>query len=152
MKKANILSIMIMLMMIGAFTIAVQAQGRGKGNNKGKGNEKHAHVHDHHYHDHHHHTTRVVRPVRAHQHVVTHRHEQPRYVYYSDYGVYHDVQKNVYITYSGRNWTVSAALPVALHRVDVRRANAVAVDYHADDFVGYLQHGRPIYAGVYVRR
>lgn len=153
MKKANILSIVIMLMMLGAFTMAGQAQNRGKGNNKGKGNKKHAHVHDHHHHDYHHHrTTRVVRPVRAHQHVVTHPHERPRYVYYSDYGVYHDVQKNVYFTYNGRKWTVSATLPVVLHRVDVRRASTMAVDFYADDFVEYLHHSRPIYAGVYVRR
>ncbi len=161
MKKVNIFSLMIILMIVGAFTMQAQAQGRGKGNNKGKGHDKHTYVHDRHHHDRdpHHHHARVVRPVYAHQHrhdcvhhVVTHRHERPRYVYYSDYGVYHDVQRNVYFSYSGRNWTISASLPVAFHRVDMRRVNSVAVDYYADDFVGYLEHGRPIFAGVYVRR
>ncbi len=162
MKKANIFSLVIMLMMVGAFAMQGQAQGRGHGSHKEKSYDKRGHRHDrdHRYHDrHHHHTTRVVRPVYAHQHrhdcghhVITRRYERPRYVYYSDYGVYHDVHRNVYISYSGRNWTVSAALPVALHRVDVRRANCVAVDYYEDNFVGYLEHGRPIYAGVYVRR
>jgi hypothetical protein len=81
---------------------------------------------------------------------VVHHYERPRYIYYRDYDVYYDCHRSVYISYSGRNWTVSASLPVVLHRVDIHHATRVEVDYYEDDFVTYLDRGRPMYGGVYV--
>lgn len=80
---------------------------------------------------------------------MTHRHSRPRYVYYRDYNVYHDLHHNVYISYSGRNWSVSASLPVVLHRVDARRAVRMEVDYFDDDFTAYLERDRPTYTRIY---
>lgn len=92
-----------------------------------------------HYHDHH----------CSHARVVTRYDERPRYVYYRDYDVYHDVRRNVYINWSGRNWVVSASLPVALYRVDKRRAVRMEVDYYHDDLTSYLMSGRPVYSRIY---
>jgi hypothetical protein len=109
----------------------------------------HAHHYDHHYrHDHlpeaHHRHDRGQRPV-----VVRHHHSRPRYVYYRDYNVYHDLHRDVYISYSGRNWSVSASLPVVLQHVEARRAVRMEVDYHDDDFAGYLERNRPTYTSIY---
>lgn len=78
-----------------------------------------------------------------------HHHSRPRYVYYRDYNVYHDLHRDVYISYSGRHWSVSASLPVVLHHVEARRAVRMEVDYHADDFPGYLERNRPTYTRIY---
>lgn len=92
-----------------------------------------------HYHDHH----------CSHARIVIHYHERPRYVYYRDYDVYYDVHQHVYITWSGRNWAVSASLPVVLHRVDRHRAVRMEVDYDHDDLTTYLTTGRPVYRRIY---
>ena len=120
--------------------------------------EKHA---DHHYHKEeswasHHHERPHVRHV-VHHHdshcdhvtVVNHYHQRPRYIHYSDYDVYYDFHRDVYITWSGRNWTVSTSVPVVLHRVDARHATRMEVDYEADDFPTFLQTRRPVYRRVY---
>jgi hypothetical protein len=81
--------------------------------------------------------------------VVVHHHTRPRYIYYRDYDVYYDTDRSVYITWSGRNWSLSTSLPVVLHRVDVRRAVRMEVDYYDDNFAAYLEAGRPVYRRVY---
>lgn len=81
--------------------------------------------------------------------VVHHYQARPRYIYYRDYDVYYDFNRNVYITYSGRNWTVSTSLPFVLHRVDIGRAVRMEVDYDNDDFPTYLERSRPSYRRVF---
>jgi hypothetical protein len=98
-----------------------------------------------------------VHHVYHHQHsrhcghrVVVHHYERPRYVYYRDYDVYYDCHRQVYISYSGRNWSISASLPVVMHHVDVHHAVRVGVDYYDDDFATYLDRGRPMYGSVQI--
>ena len=154
------------------------AQGRGQHHGKRDQGREHREKHDrddhrkHHWkderHDHHkygkhhkrthdyhghHPQRRVVRRYDGHHHhapvVVKHYHERPRYIYYRDYDVYYDFHRDAYITWSGRNWSVSASLPVVLHRVDRHRAVRMEVDYLRDDFPTYLQTHQPAYVRVY---
>ena len=142
--------------------------GRGNGNAYGHHKHKHdrhsyhesrsysyGHRHDHGY------SRPVYRsyPVYVHNHrhdcehrVIVHRYERPRYIYYSDYDVYYDHHRNVYISYSGRNWTVSTSIPIFMRDVHLERVTCREVEYYEDDFVTYLERGRPIYGGIYVRR
>ena len=121
---------------------------RKHGRHKGHGLKDN---HDHKVHRHHH--TRVIHPVVKHRHyehvAARHYHPRPRYIYYRDYNVYYDLHRNVYISYSGRNWSLSTSLPVALHRVDTRRAVRMEVDYYQDDFPRYLERERPVFRGMY---
>jgi hypothetical protein len=94
-------------------------------------------------------------PVYIHEHsrvcghrIVVRNYETPRYVYYRDYDVYYDYHRNVYFSYSGRGWTVSTSLPVHLHHVNFSRAVCHEVNYYEDDFVTYLDRGRPMYGRV----
>jgi hypothetical protein len=80
-----------------------------------------------------------------HQPVVVHHYVRPRYIYYRDYDVYYDRNTSVYISYSGRGWTVSSALPVVMHRVNIRNTKRFEVDYYDDDFPRYLETRRPSY-------
>ena len=57
--------------------------------------------------------------------------------------------RRVYISFSGRNWTVSTDLPLALHHVDVRRTVRMEVDYEHDDLPVYLERDRPSYRRVF---
>lgn len=155
----------------------VNAQGRGhqKGHERNHGKQHDSRGHhkdhdwkherkDHHDHDydrhydrgHSHHDRREVYVVPRHDRychhapvVVRHHHPRPRYVYYRDYDVYYDTHNSVYISYSGRNWTASASLPIALHHVDVHRAVRMEVDYDHDDFPSYLERSRPVYRRIY---
>ncbi|MFZ6009485.1 MAG: hypothetical protein ACOYXT_03985 [Bacteroidota bacterium] len=113
----------------------------------------------HHDHDHWHrdrHVHHIYRPHHHHIHsrhcghrVVVYRYERPRYVYYRDYDVYYDCHRSVYITFSGRNWSVSAGIPTVMRHVDLRTATRVDVDYYDDDFISYLDRGEPMYRDVY---
>jgi hypothetical protein len=96
--------------------------------------DRHVVKHVYHYDRHHHH-----RPV------VIHRYTRPRYIYYRDYDVYYDCHKSVYISYSGKSWTVNTAVPLTLHNVNVRTAKRFEVDYYNDDFPQYLDIRRPSY-------
>lgn len=108
----------------------------------GKSDRHRHHHHDRHFaHDHNRHC--------AHARVVTRYHERPRYVYYRDYDLYYDTNLGVYITWSGKNWEVSASLPVVLRRVDRHRAVRMEVDYYDDNFASYLAAGRPAYRRIY---
>lgn len=146
-----------------SMTGSVSAQGRGHQKDEhrahhhdrrdhDRNHEWHSKKHDKHgRHHHRHNEKREVHVVHHHPHpvVVSHYHQRPRYIYYRDYDVYYDFHRNVYISYSGRNWTVSTSLPVVLHRVDRRRAVQMEVDYDRDDFRAYLDRGRPAYRRVY---
>lgn len=171
MKRAKATILTLSLIFASVWFVDAFAQGKGHGHGHHKKEGRHNH-HRKDYHDGHgrkvyhydrghsnHRLVRVVRPVNVHQHyhdcghrVVVHHYDRPRYVYYSDYDVYYDYQRSMYISYSGHHWSVSASLPVCLHRVDLRRAHRVEVEYFDDDFVSYLDHGRPMFGAVYVSR
>lgn len=143
-------SLSVLALVMISFGVMAQGRGRSSGRERGHTNgyqrdhhhdshSYHAHrdvyVHDHHHHDH----ARVYRRVVHH-----HYHRPVRYVYYRDYNVYYDCDRSVYISYSGRNWSISAGIPVIMRHIDVNRAVRVDVDeYYDDDFVDYLDHNRP---------
>jgi hypothetical protein len=60
-----------------------------------------------------------------------------RYVYFRDYNVYYDYRGSVYLSLVGRNWVVSAQLPVAMVRVDPYRVVYTDIDYFGDDLSAY---------------
>jgi hypothetical protein len=165
MKAATHFFSLVIAMAIISTAANVKAQGRGhhKGHEKRhqhqdhhwKGDKDREHKHDHHYHNrehrHDHYERRKVHHVVHHHHrycdhapvvIVRHDPPRPRYIYYRDYDVYYDMHREVYVSYSGRNWRVSARLPVVLRRVDMRLAVRMDVDYYEDDFVAYLERGR----------
>jgi hypothetical protein len=82
--------------------------------------------------------------------VVVHNYARPRYIYYRDYDVYYDCNRSVYISYSGRSWTVSAALPFPMRHINVRSANRFEVDYWDDNLQVYLERRRPTCDRIYV--
>jgi hypothetical protein len=92
---------------------------------------RYVHVHDRYCHR---------RPV-----VVHHHYTRPRYVYYRDYDVYYDYSRNVYFSYSGRSWSMSAGIPIGMRNVNLRQVKRYEVDYYDDDFSSYLDNGRPAY-------
>jgi hypothetical protein len=76
--------------------------------------------------------------------VINHYHrDRPRYVYYSDYDVYYDYSRNVYISFTGRGWTISTVVPVTMYYADRRTIVSRNVDYYDDDFTDYLGTRRP---------
>jgi hypothetical protein len=81
--------------------------------------------------------------------VVVHNYVRPRYIYYRDYDVYYDCNRSVYISYSDRSWTVSAALPFAMRHINVRSANRFEVDYWDDNLPVYLERRRPTWDRIY---
>jgi hypothetical protein len=81
--------------------------------------------------------------------IVVHNYARPRYIYYRDYDVYYDCHSSVYISYSGRSWTVSAALPFAMRHINIRAANRYEVDYWDDNLPVYLERRRPTCDRVY---
>jgi hypothetical protein len=164
---------LITILVVLAMTfIIIKANAQGKGHGYAKGYEKHAWKNGRgnsahpdrdrgRYETHDHYSYRApYDPVYAHSHshycghrVIVRHHDSPRYVYYSDYALYFDRVRNVYISYSGRGWNVSASLPLHIHQVDFRRASYQPVDFYDDDFVVYLEQGRPMYSNVaYSRR
>lgn len=72
-----------------------------------------------------------------------------RYMYYRDYNVYYDCHRNVFITWTGRNWMISTRVPDVMCHVDFRRAVVTGVDYWDDDFDFYLERRRPLYVSIH---
>lgn len=161
MKTRLGLQVTMVLFLLAAVTTA-QAQhrgrdrdndGRGRGHGHGNGNGHSKDYRDrdrNHGHHHHHDHKKVVhvyhhRPAPVERRVVVHHHhhDRPRYVYYRDYDVYYDCDRQVFISFSGRNWTVSVERPIRMHHVDIYRASRVDVDYYNDDFPQYLEQKRP---------
>ncbi|HEY9046599.1 MAG TPA: hypothetical protein VIN08_11915 [Ohtaekwangia sp.] len=56
-----------------------------------------------------------------------------RYVYFKDYPVYYDNDRGVYISLSGKNWSVSAKLPDILKGVDLLATPKIDLDFSGDD-------------------
>jgi hypothetical protein len=71
-----------------------------------------------------------------------------RYIYYQDYNVYYDCHRDVFVVWTGRNWTVSTRVPDAMFRVNFGRARVSGVDYWDDDFDFYLERRRPAYMSI----
>lgn len=170
MKTKNILSVsLVMLLIISGASAWAQGRSRSNGhdNHRGSNKENAHHNNDrndrnHHnnskpqysYHDHdrrndadyhdHRRVVRVYHPAPVERRVVHHYyHGRPRYVYYRDYDVYYDSHRNVYISFGGRNWSVSAGIPVVMRHVDVRTVVATNVDFYDDNFIAYLDTRRP---------
>lgn len=127
-----------------------RGRGHSNGNGNGRGDNKHYYRdrdHDHHHHNDHKKVVHVYhhRPAPVERRVVVHHHHhtRPRYVYYRDYDVYYDCDRQVFISFSGRNWAVSIERPMRMHHVDIYRASRVDVDYYNDDFAEYLEQKRP---------
>lgn len=104
----------------------------------------------HHHHDRDHNYGREVRHIHYHDRycghrpvVVHHHYKKPRYIYFRDYDVYYDCHRNAYISYTGRSWTVSRAIPADMRYVNVRTTRSYEVDYYDDDFPSYLERRRP---------
>lgn len=160
MKTKNVLSAsLVMLLMISGASAWAQGRSRSNGHNDHHGNNKENAHHNndrndrnHHnnskpqyaYHDHDRRVVHVYHPAPVERRVVHHYyHERPRYVYYSDYDVYYDSYRNVYISFGGRNWSVSAGIPVVMRHVNVRTVVTTEVDYYDDNFTAYLDTRRP---------
>ena len=151
--------------------LILKAHGQGKGH--AKGHHKHEwkndrysshdrysydkdhrfHRDEHHHYSGHHHVYHDRQFVHQHSRFCEHRvvvrhHERPRYVFYRDYEVYYDHHRNVFISYSGKGWTISANLPVHLRHINLNSEVCHSVDYYEDDFVSYLAVGRPAYGAV----
>lgn len=150
MKTTNFLrGLMALALILISLNALAQARGRSNGRDRGQtsGYQRDNH-HPDRYTKH-----QSQRDVYVHRHAPVyrgsahhhHHHYRPvRYVYYRDHNVYYDCNRNVYITYSGRGWTISKAIPVTMHHVDMKHAHRVDVnDYYDDDFVGYLDRNRP---------
>ena len=56
-----------------------------------------------------------------------------RYVYFKDYDVYYDHERSVYISLAGRDWQISAQLPMNLRGVDLQAAVKIDLDLDGDD-------------------
>lgn len=161
--RSTFFSLVVMMLAIGVTESNAQGRGNDRGNDRGRSdhdqnrrshskrdrddddryarrNDRHdhrdarrtVHVHERHYH-----------PVVVHHH----RHNvRPRYVYYKDYDVYYDYTNSAYISFNGRGWTISRAIPTSMRYVDVRRVKRYEIDYHDDNFAVYLDRkGRPQY-------
>ena len=142
MKTTNFLR---MVLMAGILASGMNVLAQGRGHDKGHHSDNHHGNHDHDnnrytYNDHHnHHPVYVYHSAPVVERRVVYHYNQPRYVYYRDYDVYFDNRRNVFISYSGRNWTVTSSLPVHMHHVDLRRANYSTVNYYQDDFTQRLE-------------
>jgi hypothetical protein len=171
----NFLSVMLIMLMSGAATDLL-AQGRGHGrkhDNPGqhkkterdwdRGNHRddgrHYDRHDHRdSHDdyssrnnrYYHHKS-YVKYHHRHDHrwapAYGHRYNT-RYIYYRDYDVYYDCYRDVFVTWTGRNWIITSRIPDAIVRVDFRRTAVVGVDYWDDDFDFYLARRRPAFVSI----
>lgn len=140
--------------------------GNGRGNGHGGNHQHHNndryhseryHHTDHNYyhHDNHHHSKKIVvvnrpapvvvvhrpAPVIVHHH--HHAYHEPRYVYYRDYDVYYDMTRRVYISFTGRNWSLSTEIPVRMYYADRGTIVSSNVDYYDDDFAVFLDTRRP---------
>jgi len=71
-----------------------------------------------------------------------------RYIYYTDYNVYYDCHRDVFVTWNGRRWIVSTHIPSVLLGVNFNHCAVAGVDYWDDDFDYYLDRKRPAYVNI----
>jgi hypothetical protein len=142
---------MVGALMIGVTTLGVaqgKSQSRGHGHNKenpGRGHDKKDNDHGGRYvtYNHHHRNHPSWAPLYGHRY-------NTRYIYYRDYNVYYDCHRDMFITWTGRRWVVSAFIPAVMVRVDFNRARVSGVDYWNDDFNFYLARQAPRYVSIQV--
>ena len=115
MTRSKILSVLtsfaVILLLIILQPIEINAQGKGK--NKSKVAKK-----------------EVGPPPWAPAHGYR---TKTRYVYFSDYNVYYDNTRGVYISVAGSNWQIDAKLPNILSGVDLNAAVKVDLDFSGDE-------------------
>mgnify|MGYP007022268389 CR=1 FL=1 len=170
MKRISTIFLLVITASVIGASFSARGQGRARGHDKDRnrhehsdrdngrydhdryGNDRRAQRDPHHHNHHRDHNRHEVRPVHHyhdqycdHRPVVVHHYSGPRYVYYRDYDVYYDCHRSVYISYSGRSWTMSAALPISMRHVNIRSTRRFEVDYYDDDFPRYLETRRPSY-------
>ena len=66
-----------------------------------------------------------------------------RYIYYQDYNVYYDCQRDLFLTWTGRTWVSSTRIPDFMFHVNFGSARVYGVDYWDNDLDFYLQRRRP---------
>jgi hypothetical protein len=71
-----------------------------------------------------------------------------RYIYYNDYNVYYDCNRDVFVTWTGRRWVITNRVPDFMFRVNFSSAVVTGVDYWDDDFDFYLERRRPAYISI----
>lgn len=71
-----------------------------------------------------------------------------RYIYYRDYNVYYDCHRDIFITWTGRNWVISTRIPDVICHADFGSTCVMGVDYWGDDFDYYLGRKRPVYLNI----
>lgn len=158
----------MLVLMVSAVGTDSLAQGRGNGHGKGRGHDKSwkdkNHDHDYRDRDDHNHRYAYHRPtydyrdryVTYHHHRYGHPRWAPtyghryntRYIYYRDYNVYYDCHRDVFVTWTGRNWAITTHLPRVLVGVDFNHSAVVGVDYWDDDFNFYLERRRPAFVSI----
>jgi len=69
-------------------------------------------------------------------------HVKTRYIYYDDYDMYYDHQRQVYLYINNGSWTVSANIPYHLRRVDISQVRSYNVNYTGSDPYRYQQQHR----------
>ena len=146
-KRITGLAFIIMLILLGlgsAFAQGKKGHDRNDHHHNADNYSWHSGYENHYVHNRHEHQVghgqNNRRRVEHHIHPWMHAHDRrvtTRYVYFSDYNVYYDYTRNVYITLAGRNWVISTELPLAMRRVDPRRITYVQIDYCGDDLHHY---------------
>jgi hypothetical protein len=169
----NSLSVLLLIILISGVTTDLMAQGRGHGRkhdnpgqrkkaerewNRGDRRDDRDRHHDRHSrydyssrNDRYYHHKSYVTYHHRHSHrwapAYGHRYNT-RYIYYRDYNVYYDCYRDVFVTWSGRNWIITSRIPDAIVRVDFGRTAVVGVDYWDDDFDFYLARRRPAFVSI----
>jgi hypothetical protein len=176
-NSLSVLMLVLLVSAVGTDSLA-QGRGRGNGNpgrghNKenhpGRGHDKswknNERDHDHDYRDDrkHRHYTSYHTGYNYRDRYVTynhHRHGSPswapayghryntRYIYYRDYNVYYDCHRDVFVTWTGRNWAITTHIPRILVGVDFNHCAVAGVDYWDDDFNFYLERRSPAFVSI----
>jgi len=55
-----------------------------------------------------------------------------RYIYFPEHNIYYDQKSGVYISLRGKNWEVSAEIPLALNSEKLRVSTQIALDLSFD--------------------
>ncbi len=111
-RKIINLSVAVMCLLLFAFTGTSYAQGKSNKGSKQK------------------HVKEVGPPSWAPAHGYR---AKTRYVYFTEHNFYYDNSNGVYIYLSGKNWEVSASIPIAFKSIDLSGAVKIDLDYEADD-------------------
>jgi hypothetical protein len=137
-KVSSTFGVLLITGLMAITTLPSMAQGRGHGHHK------HMNHCDDRQSRHHHCNVREY-------HCCEHHHK-PRYVYYRSYDVYYDQQRSVYISFTGRNWSVSAEVPQRMRNVHHYENEYEVVTYEGDDLPEHLERKGPYHRHDYASR